>query len=42
VQISDRTGGGTRVQIELPMSLANSLANQEKDDEYREPRIASG
>ena len=38
VQIVDRTGGGTRVQIELPMSLEN----QEKDHEYREPRIASG
>jgi two-component system sensor histidine kinase RegB len=38
VQIVDRTGGGTRVRIELP----TSRSNQEKDHEYREPRIASG
>jgi two-component system sensor histidine kinase RegB len=38
VQIFDRTSGGTGVQIELPMSRSN----EEKDHEYREPRIASG
>jgi len=38
VQMLDRTGGGTCVQIELPMTRLR----EEKDDEYREPRIASG
>jgi two-component system sensor histidine kinase RegB len=38
VQIFNRTRGGTGVQIELPMSRSN----EEKDHEYREPRIASG
>jgi hypothetical protein len=38
VQIFDRTRGGTGVQIELPISRSN----EEKDHEYREPRIASG
>jgi two-component system sensor histidine kinase RegB len=38
VQMLDRTGGGTCVQIELPMFRLR----EEKDDEYREPRIASG
>jgi two-component system sensor histidine kinase RegB len=38
VQIFDRTGGGTCVQIELPMSRSY----EEKNHEYREPRVASG
>jgi two-component system sensor histidine kinase RegB len=38
VQISDRTVGGTRVQIELP----TFPSDQENDHEFREPRSASG
>jgi two-component system sensor histidine kinase RegB len=38
VKMLDRKGGGTCVQIELPLFRLS----KEKDDEHRQPRVASG